>query len=138
VLFAAGCYDYADDVLHASPSARLGLSALWGLVYIIGALLGGRISERLGSRRLVGVMVCFTIIASMVGLISIAIPKISVVLLIMLPFNVSNTMIWPALASAISRTRARTRLSARTAFCNLSWGSSGFAALFVCGALEKL
>jgi MFS family permease len=137
-LLTAGCYDYADKVLHASPSTSLWLSAFWGLAYIFISLNAGRISERLGPRRVLGIMISATILSSLLGISSILIPFVFMLFAVMLPFNISSSTIWPALESAITRTQARTPLSTRIALYNFSWGATGFIALFTCGALEKL
>jgi MFS family permease len=137
-LLTAGCYDYADKVLHVAPSTSLWLSAFWGLAYIFISLNAGRLSERLGPRRVLGIMITATIFSSLLGISSILIPFVFMLFAVMLPFNISSSTIWPALESAITRTQARAPLSTRTALYNFSWGATGFVALFTCGALEKL
>ncbi len=137
-LLTAGLYDYANKALGASPSISLLLSASWGFAYIFICLNAGRLSERLGPRRLVGITVFCTILACLFGLISIALPSIALLFAVLLPFNIASSTMWPALESAITRTRAGTSLGTRTALYNLSWGSSGFVAFFTCGALEKM
>ncbi len=129
--------DYADKVLGASPSTRLWLSAFWGFAYIFIALSAGRMTEKMGPRWVIGVMVLGAVLTSAFGLVAIAVPTVFVLVGIMLPFNVASSTIWPAIESAITRTKGTTRLSTRTAIYNLSWGSAGFVAFFTCGALEK-
>ncbi len=136
-LATAGCYDYANSVLRVSPSTSLWLTAFWGFSYIFICLNAGRLSERLGPRRVVGISVLGAVLASLTGLASIAIPNVFMLLAVMLPFNISSSAIWPAIESAITRTRANSPLTTRTALYNLSWGSSGFVAFFTCGALER-
>jgi MFS family permease len=137
-LLTAGCYDYANKVLHASPSTALWISAAWGLAYVFICLNAGRLSERLGPRRVVGLTVLAAILTSLFGVASILLPYIFMLFTVMLPYNIASSSMWPALESAITRTQAQTRLSTRTALYNLSWGSAGFAAFFTCGALEKI
>ena len=137
-LLTAACYDYAHDVLHASPSAALWLSASWGFAYIFIALFAGRLSERWGPRTSVLRMFAACIATCLLGLLAISIPSIWTLLLVMLPYNITSTTIWPAIESAISRTQGKLRLSARMTLYNLSWGSAGFAAFFTRGALEHI
>lgn len=137
-LFCAGCYDYADKVLHKSPSVCLWLSAAWGLSYMFISLAGGRLAEKFGPRRIVGLMVFGAILASALGLLAIGFPFVWVLLAVMLPFNMSNSMVWPALESAITRTPARLPLSTRMSMYNLSWSGAGFVAFFTCGAIESV
>ena len=137
-LFCAGCYDYADEILHVTPAARLWLSAAWGFAYIFIALGAGRLSEKLGPRRVVGTMIAGCIATTLLALIAIHMHSIWILLAVMLPMNITSTMIWPALESAITRSPAKMRLSTRMAIYNLSWGSAGFAALFTRGTLEHL
>jgi MFS family permease len=137
-LFCAGCYDYADKQLHKSPSVCLWLSAAWGLSYMFISLAGGRLAERFGPRRIVGLTLAGAILASALGLLAIGFPFIWVLLAVMLPFNMSNSMVWPALESAITRTPARMPLSTRMSMYNLSWSGAGFVAFFTCGAIESV
>ncbi len=136
-LFTAGAYDYADAQLHVTPAMRLWLSAAWGFAYIFISLQSGRLSERFGPRRVVGTMVLLCILTSLVPLFTLKIPNVYLLLLLMLPFNLTSSTIWPAIESAISRTRAPMPLNVRTSMYNISWGSAGFISFFTCGVLEK-
>jgi MFS family permease len=136
-LLTAGCYDYADKVLHALPSQRLWLSAFWGFSYIFIALAAGRVSERWGPRRSVLTMSVACVATAGVGLLAIRVPSLWMVLAVMLPYNFTSTMIWPAVESGLSRAPGGLRLTSRMSLYNLSWGSSGFLAFFVRGALER-
>jgi MFS family permease len=135
-LLCTGCYDFADKQLHVTASVELWLSAFWGLSYVPIALLAGRLSERWGPRRSVVSMSFGCVLTSLAGLAVIAFPSVWLLLLVMLPYNFTSTTIWPAVESALTRTRGKMRLSARMALYNISWGSAGFVALFVRGALE--
>ncbi len=141
-LLTAGSYDYASRELKASASAGLWLSAAWGFAYIFIALLAGQVCEKWGPRKSVLVVSAASAPAALVGLLAIGVPAVWMVLLVMLPYNFTSTMIWPAIESGLSRTRVggggRMGLSARMALFNVSWGSAGFAAFFTRGALEGL
>ncbi len=136
-LLTAGCYDYADKVLHAAPSQRLWLSAFWGFTYIFIALGAGRVSEKWGPRRSVVVMSLGCVATAGAGLLAIRAPSLWVVLAVMLPYNFTSTMIWPAVESGLTRAPGGLRLTSRMSLYNLSWGSAGFVAFFMRGALER-
>lgn len=137
-LFCAGCYDFAGEVLDQPPSVRLWMSAAWGFAYIFIALMAGRLSEKLGPRRVVGLMVMLCIFTPLLGLLAYYTKSVWVLAAVMLPFNITSSTIWPALESAITRTPAKMPLSTRMAIYNLSWGSAGFVAFFTRGALFKI
>ena len=136
-LFCTGAYDFADDQLHVTPAVRLWLSAAWGFAYIFISLQSGRFSERFGPRRVVGLMVFLCTLTSLVPLFTLHVPNVWLLLVLMLPFNLTSSTIWPAIESAITRTRAPMPLNMRTSMYNISWGSAGFVSFFTCGALEK-
>ena len=104
-LFTTGAYDYADAQLHVTPATRLWLSAAWGFAYIFISLQSGRLSERFGPRRVVGTMVLLCVLTSLVPLFTLKIPNVWLLLLLMLPFNLTSSTIWPAIEAAITRTR---------------------------------
>jgi MFS family permease len=135
-LLTAGAYDYATDVLHASPSSRLWLSAFWGFTYIFIALAAGKVSESVGPRRSVLMMSLGCTVTALVGLLAIRFPSVWMLGAVMLPYNFTSTMIWPAVESALSRAPGKLRLTSRMSLYNLSWGSAGFVAFFTRGALE--
>jgi MFS family permease len=145
-LFCVGCYDYADKVIGATASMRLWMSAAWGLAYIFISLVAGKIVEKWGARRTMLVMTALSAGSALIGVLmtrhgeSVQAWKWApaLLMLVMLPFNVTSTTCWPALESAISRSAGRMRLSTRMAVYNLSWAAAGFAAFFTRGALEAL
>lgn len=137
-LILTGCYDWAEHGLHASPSERLFIMALWGLAYIFIAILGGRISEKWGPRRAASSLCGLSILTCLGGLLAIRFPVLWMVPLVMLPFNVTCTMIWPAIESGLTRSPGRMPLSARMSMYNIAWGSAGFLATFTHGWLESL
>jgi len=136
-LFCTGAYDFADHELHVTPSMRLWLSAAWGFAYIFISLQSGRLSERFGPRSVVRTMILLCIASTLLPLLTLHFQNIWLLLLLMLPFNFTSSTIWPAIESAISRTRAPMPLNMRTAMYNISWGSAGFVSFFTCGALEN-
>mgnify|MGYP001545440625 CR=1 FL=1 len=135
-LLTAGCYDYADHQLHATPSQRLWLSAFWGFSYIFIAIAAGRVSERIGPRKSVLVASFGCTVTAAAGMAAIWHPALWMMFAVMLPYNITSTMMWPAVESALTRTPGRLRLTSRMSLYNLSWGSAGFLAFFVRGALE--
>jgi MFS family permease len=137
-LLTAGCYDYATDVLHATPSARLWLSAFWGFSYIFIAIGAGKLAEAWGPRRTVLTMSAGCVLTALAGLLAIRYPSVWTVLAVMLPYNFTSTMVWPAVESALSRAPGALKLSSRMSLYNISWGSAGFVAFFTRGALEHL
>jgi MFS family permease len=138
-LLTIGCYDFAHH--HgAAPSTVLWLSAGWGLAYVFIALVGGKLTESFGPRRTVLLMSALSCVAALGGLAALAVPAPWMLLLVMFFYNVTSTTVWPGLESGLSRTRidvGRVSLPARLALYNLSWGFSGFVALFFRGALES-
>jgi MFS family permease len=137
VLLITGCYDYAEKVLHATASQRLWLSAAWGFAYIFFSFFGGRVTERFGPRASSAWLCGLTVLTSLVGLLALAIPRLWLVPLVMLPLNLTCTMTWPALESGLTRTPAAMPLSKRIAIYNISWGSAGFLGTFTHGVLES-
>jgi MFS family permease len=137
-LFITGCYDWADDRLGATPSQRLGISALWGFEYIFISLLAGKISEKWGPRKTAIVMTACCVIAACVALLAVAYPYLWMVPLVMAPFNFTCSTIWPSIESGVTRSPGKWPLSSRIAMFNLAWGSAGFAAIFTHGLLAKL
>jgi MFS family permease len=135
-LLTAGAYDYATDVLHASPSHRLWLSAFWGFTYIFIALAAGKFSEKVGPRRSVLMMSLGCTATAFIGLLAIRYPSVWMLGAVMLPYNFTSTMIWPAVESALTRAPGKLRLTSRMSLYNISWGSAGFVAFFTRGALE--
>jgi MFS family permease len=137
-LFLTGCYDYAEKGLGATAGQRLWMSAAWGFAYIFIAVLGGRISERFGPRAAAATFCAASLASCLIGLTAIALPRIWMIPLIMLPFNFTGTMIWPAIESGLTRSPGKMPLSRRMAYYNLAWGSAGFLAMFTHGMLESI
>jgi MFS family permease len=136
-LLTAGAYDYATDVLNESASHRLWLSAFWGFTYIFIAIAAGKFSEAVGPRRSVLIMSLGCVATALTGLLAIRFPSIWMLGAVMLPYNFTSTMIWPAVESALSRAPGKLRLTSRMSLYNISWGSAGFVAFFTRGALER-
>jgi MFS family permease len=137
MLLLTGCYDYAKWELHASPSQRLWISASWGFAYIFFSFLGGRVTEKFGSRASSSWLCGLSVATCLIGLLALAFPLIWVIPLILIPFNLTCTMIWPAIESGLTRSPARMPLARRISYYNLAWGSAGFLATFTHGMLES-
>jgi MFS family permease len=135
-LFITGCYDYADRHLGASESQRLWMAAAWGLAYIFISFLAGRITERFGPRASSTWLCGLSVVTGLLGLLAVAMPRVWMVPLVMLPFNLTCSMVWPAVESGLTRTPANMPLSKRISLYNLSWGSAGFLAAFTHGRIE--
>lgn len=125
-----GCYFFAFKVLKATDSQSQWISAIWGLAYIFISLLGGRISEKFGPRTAAAGMCGLSILTSLAGLFLIRFPYIWVLPLIMFPFNLTCSTVWPAIESGLTRSPGRMPLSKRIALFNLTWSSAAFAATF--------
>jgi len=137
-LFLGGVYDWAQQQpINAGPSRRLWLSAIWGFAYIFISLLAGKFSERFGPRRSSVSALSMSVLTASLALSSIAFPRYWMLILVMFPFNLTASFIWPAIESGVTRTRAKLNLSSRIMLYNLSWSSAGFAAFFTHGVLEK-
>lgn len=135
-LLTVGCYDFATSVISASPSARLWMSAFWGFAYVFIALFAGTLSEKWGPRNTLNLSVAGSVLTALLGLISIQFPSVWTLTAIMLGYNITSTVVWPAMESAITRSPGRMSLGTRIAGYNLSWGLSNFAAFFTRGPLE--
>ncbi len=140
-LYLIACYDFATDHLHggmgASESQRLWVSSFWGFSYIFISLLAGRLAEKFGPRKAAISAAAFSAVTTLVALLAVAIPKIWLLPLVMLPFNFTCTLIWPAIESGVTRSPGKMRLSSRIALFNLSWGCAGFVSIASHGLLEQ-
>jgi MFS family permease len=137
-LLITGCFDWAQK-LGASAGTRLWITAAWGFAYIFVSFLGGRVAEKLGPRRAGATMCAACVGTALLGLVALlpSLQTIWMIPLVMLPFNVTCTMIWPALESGLTRSPGAMGLSRRTAFYNLSWGAAGFLGTFTHGVVES-
>lgn len=129
MVFVTGCYDWALGPLKTSPSGRLWMSAAWGFVYIFVSLLAGRVVEKWGPRRAVITVSCLTVFTALLGLTVMALPVAWMVLLVMLPYNLTSSLTWPAIESGLTRSPGKMSLSARIAVYNLSWSGGAFASM---------
>jgi MFS family permease len=139
-LYLVGCYDFATNKIAgigASESSRLWVSAAWGFSYIFISLLAGRITEGLGPRRAAIAASSLSALTALAALIVLKERRLWILPLVMLPFNFTCTMIWPAIESGVTRSLGTMRLSSRIALFNLSWGLAGFVAIFTHGWLEE-
>ncbi len=138
MVLITGSYDWALNILHAPASHRLWISAFWGFCYFFISLLGGRLSERLGPRAAAALMCGLSILSSLLGLLMIRFPYIWMVPLLILPYNLTCSTVWPAIESGLTRSPGKMPLSRRIAVFNITWGSAGFAATFTHGMLENI
>jgi MFS family permease len=137
MLLITGCYDWAYT-LGATPAQRLWISAAWGLAYIFIAYAGGRVSEKFGARAASITLSGLCVITCLLGLLALAVPRIWMIPLVMLPFNMTCTMFWPAIESGLTRSPGKMPLPKRISAYNLAWSSAGFLAMFTHGMLESV
>jgi MFS family permease len=137
MLLITGCYDWAY-ALGATPAQRLWISAAWGLAYIFIAYAGGRVSEKFGARAASITLSGLCVITCLLGLLALAVPRIWMIPLVMLPFNITCTMFWPAIESGLTRSPGKMPLPKRISGYNLAWSSAGFLAMFTHGMLESV
>lgn len=137
-LLLSGVYDWARaDPIDAGPAARLWLSAIWGFAYIFISLLAGKSSEKFGPRKSAVGALTLSVLTASLGLSAVTFPRYWMLILVMLPFNLTGSLIWPAIESGVTRTRAKMGLSPRIMLYNLSWSGAGFFAFFTHGVLES-
>ena len=138
MLLITGCYDWAY-ALGATPAQRLWISVAWGLAYIFIAFAGGRVSEKFGPRAASTTLCGLCVGACLLGLLALApaLRFIWMIPLVMLPFNITCTMMWPAIESGLTRSPGKMPLPKRISTYNLAWSSAGFLAMFTHGMLES-
>jgi len=137
-LFCYGCYFYASEVLRATDTQCLWLSAGWGFFYIFLSLLSGHLAARWGSRNMIAGMSAGCVITAAGGLVVLHFQNIWVLFAVMAAYNFTNTQIWPALESALTRSPGRMKLSSRISRFNVVWSVSSSIAYFTSGPIMNL
>lgn len=126
---------FAGYALHEPAEVQLGMASAGGLVYTLSAILGGRIVDRLGQRRLASYMVLICIPIFFFGAAAVIYRSLLGVFLFLLLLNFSTAPLWPAIESALSCCPGKLRLTKRITLYNINWSVTGFIAGGIVGSL---
>jgi MFS family permease len=110
-------------------------AALGGFVYIIAAWQGGRLAQRHGCIRMLGLGCCVIILSLWLGLLFTA---ATAQVMVFCLWTAGVCLIWPALEALISE-RAGAKLAKMVGIYNITWAGGAAIAYFTAGILiEKL
>lgn len=137
-LFTNGIFFFVIDVLHLPLEVNLWLSCVGGAAYVPGALLGGRLADRIGPRPTMQLMCAVSIFTALSGLLGVYTKNPRWFFAAIVVFNFSSTMVWPALESALTRSRSPMGMSRRMTLYNLSWSFGALVALAAGGSIATL
>ncbi len=137
-LFSTGIFFFVIDVLHLPLEVNLWLSCVGGAAYVPGALLGGRLADRIGPRPTMQIMCVVSIFTALSGLFGVYTRNPAWFFGAVALFNFSSTMIWPALESALTRSASPMGMSRRMTVYNLSWSFGALVALAVGGSIATV
>ena len=110
-------------------------AALGGFVYVFAAWQGGKLAQRYGCIRILGLGLCGVIMALTLGM---AFPTPAAQVTVFCLWTVGVCFIWPALETLISE-RPGTQLSKMVGIYNVTWAGGAAVGYFTAGILiEKL
>ncbi len=135
LLAVNGTYFYARYHLHVSAATLLWLPVCGGVPYVLAALLAGRIADRIGQRKLIQMMQVLNIPVFVLGAWAVYRQSLGLLFLLIILLNITSTMIWPAVESAITRSPGRMKLSSRLTVYNFVWACGNFTAMCIGGSI---
>jgi hypothetical protein len=129
-----GTYLYFHTQIHLGfgRTENLALSALSGLVYILGAYYGGRFSQKIGYMGALRLGFFLQAGAMTVGLL---LPMTLAQILVVLVWTHGMSLIWPSLEALVSEGESWPGLKQRIGVYNVVWASATASAFFFGGAL---
>jgi predicted MFS family arabinose efflux permease len=133
-----GSYVYFHTQTHLGfgRAGNLSLSALSGLVYIIGSFYGGRFSQRIGYFGALKLGFFLKASALAAGLF---LPWTLAQVLVLLVWTQGMSLIWPSLEALVSEGEDWSGLKQRIGVYNVVWAAASASAFFIGGALlERL
>ncbi len=130
-------YFFAGYELHQGLRVRLAMAASSALVYCIAALIGGRLVDRLGQRRVGAWAVAALTLVFIFGAWAVWRRSLGMLFAFLPLMNMCTGPLWPSVESAMTRTHGKIALSMRMTLYNLNWSSTGFVAACVAGVLAK-
>jgi len=128
-------YFFAGYELRQPAEVQLGIAAAGGLVYTIGALMGGRMVDQLGQRRLGSYMAMICILVCAFGAVAVVNRSLWGVFIFLLLLNFFTAPLWPAIESALTCVPGKLRLTKRITIYNINWSTTGFIAGGMVGSL---
>lgn len=128
-------YFFACYALHEPAEVQLGMASAGGLVYTLSAIMGGRMVDRMGQRRLASYMVLICIPVFIFGAGAVIHRSLLGVFIFFLLLNASTAPLWPAIESALSCCPGKLRLTKRITIYNINWSVTGFIAGGIVGSL---
>jgi MFS family permease len=134
-LLTVGLPFYMSHRFGWGARENFAVAALQGMLYMFGALLAKRISQRWGRERsLLALYAGMTVIAVVVGISATMAWALAMALLIVIETGLMAAS-WPMLESLISAAGEPSQLSKRLGWYNIVWASTGAVALAASGAI---
>ena len=131
-MLSVGIFFYLRHRFGWESRHNLLLAAVQGLVYVLGALMAGRLTHALGRRRTLVIMYVLLAASTLPAIIR-ATPFFVTTTLLAYSFTIAIT--WPILESLVSGRAGPHELSRRLGLYNLVWSGVGAAALAVNGLI---
>ena len=134
-LLSVGIFFYTASRFGWSAQQNLTLAAAQGVVYVVAAMLAGRVNHAIGHRAALYVAyVGMTILSAAAGVLAQAGSEWGVVGML-LAFSVLNAINWPALESLVCTGVSSHGMARRLAVYNLVWPGVSAATIAVSGTV---
>lgn len=135
ILLERGLYFFTEDRLEFSSSANLWLALVFGVLYVIGALVSHPIAHRLGERR----VLYGSLILALVCHVSLAVCPLSLMgpaLWVLFPLIALSTGLkWPVIESYMGAGHDVKRTLKMVGRFNITWSSAVPVALVISGPM---
>ncbi|HSV13300.1 MAG TPA: MFS transporter [Tepidisphaeraceae bacterium] len=131
-LLLTGIFFYTHQQYQWGVRQNLTLAAGQGAVYVVGALMAGRLAAQLGRRNvLLGLQVIMMLLAVQAWLT----PRPLTVVLVLMVYTALSSTAWPALESLVSQRASGQVLAKRLAMYNLVWSGTNALTLAISGSI---
>ncbi len=129
---------YARYHLNTPLVQMLWMCALGGFVYIFSSIIGGRLADRFGQRRVFLTAGLLAVPTFLIGYAAVVRQSVGLLFLEVVMTNLIVTPMWPSVESVLTRSPGKMKLATRITCYNLVWSSTCFLGTFLTGAIAAV
>ena len=129
---------YARYHLGTPLVRMLWMCAMGGFVYIFSSIIGGRLADRFGQRRVFLTAGLLTVPTFLIGYAAVVHQSVALLFVEVVMTNLIVTPMWPSVESVLTRSPGKMKLTTRITCYNLVWSSTCFLGSSLTGAISAL